>query len=79
MKADKSPTATSDGGELIASQFIKAPNVKGQSTAQLKDVIKSVENDPSDPVDQDRVSKQEEQIVKKYYDGISGGSPINKK
>jgi hypothetical protein len=72
FKAEKSPSQTNKGGELIASQFIKAPNVKGQSTAELQQVIKSAQNDAPDTVDQDRISKQEEAIIKKYYDSISG-------
>jgi hypothetical protein len=72
FKAEKSPSQTNKSGELIASQFIKAPNVKGQSTAELQKVIKAAQNDAPDTVDQDRISKQEEAIIKKYYDSISG-------
>lgn len=73
VKAEKSPTQTNSGGELIASQFIKAPNVAGQSRAELRKVIQSVVTDPAEPVDQDKIGRQEASIVKKYYDDLGSG------
>lgn len=70
MKPEQSPTKTDEKGELIASQFIKAINEKGTSTARAQEVIESAEKESAEEVEQDRISRQEASIVKKYFDDL---------
>jgi len=70
VKPEQSPTKTNDKGELIASQFIKAVNEKGTSTAEAQKVIETAEKESAEEVEQDRISRQEASIVKKYFDDL---------
>jgi hypothetical protein len=68
VKPEISPSQDDPNGRILASNYIKdnKPN-KGNSTASLQDVAKSALNDPTDEIDQERVSRQAQGAVKKYF------------
>ncbi|MBV8780048.1 MAG: hypothetical protein JO353_01510, partial [Phycisphaerae bacterium] len=43
---------------------------KGESKAQLKDVAASAIKDPTDEIDQDRISRQAQSVVRKYFNSM---------
>jgi hypothetical protein len=68
VKPEFSPSQDDEKGRILASNYIKdnKPN-KGNSTASLQDVAKSALNDPTDEVDQERISRQAQKAVKQYF------------
>ncbi len=67
-KTEMSPSQDNDAGKVLASSFIKAGTIKGESKAQLSNVAASAIKDAPDEVEQDRVSRQAQQVVKEYFE-----------
>jgi hypothetical protein len=59
-----------ENGLPISTRWVKAPAEKGTSTVALHDVIQSAEKDAADEVDQDRISRPEQAVVKRYFDDL---------
>ncbi len=57
-------------GRLLNSRFIKTTAEKGTSRVGIHDVIQSAEKDAADEVDQDRISRPEQAVVKRYFDDL---------
>ena len=67
VKEELSNSATIDKGKLLASNYVKASALKGESKAQLKQVVEAAETEATDEVDQTRVSRQAREAVKEYH------------
>ena len=48
----------------------KAKSIKGESKAQLQEVAAAAEKEATDEVDQERISRQGQEIVKGYFETI---------
>jgi len=57
-------------GKLLNSRFVKTTAEKGTSRVQLGEVVQSAEKDAADEVDQDRISRPEQAVVKRYFDDL---------
>jgi hypothetical protein len=67
VKEELSSSATIEKGKLLASNYVKASALKGESKAQLKRVTEAAETEATDEVDQTRVSRQAREAVKEYH------------
>jgi hypothetical protein len=67
VKEELSNSATIEKGKLLASNYVKASALKGESKAQLKQVVEAAETEATDEVDQTRVSRQAREAVKEYH------------
>ena len=67
VKEELSNSATIDKGKLLASNYVKASALKGESKAQLKQITEAAETEATDEVDQTRVSRQAREAVKEYH------------
>jgi hypothetical protein len=66
-----SRSKTDDKGKIVASNFVKAGALKGESKAKLQEIIKSNENEATDEVDSTRVSRQARDAVLEYNRSIA--------
>jgi hypothetical protein len=71
VKAELSNSQTIEKGKLLASNYVKASALKGESKAQLKRVVEAAESDAADEVDQSRVTRQARQAVKEYHRSVA--------
>ena len=60
-----------EAGRLIASTLIKADAIKGESKAQVQQIVESETKEATDEVDQQRVSRQAQQAVKQYFQSMA--------
>ena len=70
VKAEVSPSQDIETGRLLASTFVKAGTVKGESKEQLKEVAASAMKDATDEIDQQRVSRQAQKVVREYFSSM---------
>jgi hypothetical protein len=70
MKQEIDPSKDIDGGEILASRYVKAGIDPGQSVAGLKGVAVSGEQEEQDDIEQDHVSRDAQQSVKDYFSSI---------
>jgi hypothetical protein len=70
VKQELSKSDTIEKGKILASNFVKASALKGESKAQLKQVVEALETEATDEVDQTRVSRQAREAVKEYNRSI---------
>jgi hypothetical protein len=59
-----------ESGKLLASTFVKAGTVKGESKETLKTVTQAAEREATDEIDSEHVSKQAQGVVRKYFDTL---------
>ena len=59
-----------DKGQPVSSRPVKTPAETGTSHVALRDVMQSAEKDAADEVDQDRISRPEQAVVKRYFDDL---------
>lgn len=70
-KQELSHSDTIEKGKILASNFVKASALKGESKAKLQQVVESAETEATDEVDQSRVSRQAREAVKEYNRAIA--------
>jgi hypothetical protein len=74
-KAEKSPSQDQESGQVLARTFVRDRKIiRGESTAQVTAAARAAEEQASDEVDQERVSRQAARSVKNYFDSL-GGNP----
>ena len=81
FKAEVSKSHDDSGGKTIASTFIKADALKGESKAEVRQIVESETKVATDEVDQQRVSRQAQQAVKQYFQSMAkdaGAAPAAK-
>jgi chemotaxis protein histidine kinase CheA len=64
------PSKDIGGGKILASRYVKAGIDPGQSTAGLRDAAVSGEQEETQDIDQDHVSRDAQQAVKDYFSSI---------
>jgi hypothetical protein len=69
---EHSPSQDQENGKILASTFVKAEAIKGESKAQLKELLSQDARQPdqTDEIDQQRISRQDQEVVKKYFEAI---------
>lgn len=72
FKEEISKSADNDKGQILAQTLVKADAEKGESTAQLREVVRSNLQDATDEVDNQRISRQAQKAVRDYFTGITG-------
>lgn len=78
FKQEQAPSQTIDSGKIIASSFVKALSDKGKSNVGLSDVVQAAEKEATDEVEQDRISKPAQKVVKQYFDDLKRGTEEGK-
>ena len=78
FKAEVSKSHDDDKGRLIASSLIKADALKGESKAQVQEIVESQTKDATDEVDSQRVSRQAQKAVKEYFQSMAKDSGAKK-
>ena len=61
---------TDNKGKILASSFVKADAIRGDSKVGLSEAVAAAENDVTDEIEEERVSKQARQAVKEYFETI---------
>jgi hypothetical protein len=56
-----------DSGKLLATTFVKASALKGENKLELKQIAANAEKDETDEIDQDRISRQAQGVVREYF------------
>lgn len=70
VKQEFSPTENDEKGRILASTFVKAGSIKGESKAELQQALEASEKEATDEVDQERVSRQNQKIVREYFESM---------
>jgi len=70
VKQEVSPSQEDEKGRILASTFVKAGSIKGESKAQLQQALESSEKEATDEVDQERVSRQNQKVVREYFESM---------
>src|SRR5439155_13769254 len=67
VKQEVSQSQDQEGGKILASTLIKSKSIKGESHVATADVAKPPEQEATDEVEQERISKPAQQAVKEYF------------
>lgn len=67
MKAEIAPSKNIATGRILASSFVKAGDIKGNARAGLSKVAASALQDSTDDVNEQNISKQSQDVVKRYF------------
>ena len=73
FKREQAPSQTIQNGKIIASHFIKASAEKGTSRVAASEVAEAAEKEATDEVEQERISKPAQKVVKQYFDDLKKG------
>ena len=68
IKKEAAPVQDIANGRILASTFVKAGTVKGESKVELAKVAKAAEQDMADEVDEEAPSKENQKVVKDYFE-----------
>jgi hypothetical protein len=68
IKKEADPVQNIDNGKILASTFVKAGTVKGESKVALSKAAESALKDSTDEVDEESVSKESQKVVKDYFE-----------
>ncbi|MEO6435408.1 MAG: hypothetical protein ABIP55_06555 [Tepidisphaeraceae bacterium] len=66
-KEEMSPSQDIEGGKILASTLIKAQSLKGQSKVTAQTVAPPPEQEATDEIEQERISRPAQQAVKEYF------------
>jgi hypothetical protein len=72
VKQEIAPVQNNDKGKYLASTFVKAGSIKGDSHAQLQQAVQSAERDATDDVDSEAISGDAKKAVKGYFGQLAG-------
>lgn len=64
------PSQDNEKGKILASSFVKAASERGESEAELQEVLEREYNESTDEVEQDRIPAQAREAVKDYFDSV---------
>jgi DNA segregation ATPase FtsK/SpoIIIE-like protein len=67
VKEEISHSDDIDGGKILASTLIKAKTIKGESKVGAENVAPPPVQDQTDEIEQERISRQAQESVKKYF------------
>jgi hypothetical protein len=67
LKEEVDTSERIDSGKLLATTFVKASALKGENKLELKQIAAAAEKDETDEIDQDRISRQAQGVVREYF------------
>ena len=67
LKEEMAPSQDIEGGKILASTLIKAQSLKGDSKVSAQDVAPPPEQEATDEIEQERISRPAQQAVKEYF------------
>ncbi len=67
VKTEFAPTQDQKEGQILASYFVKAGSIKGESKAELQQIVANIDKENTDEVDQDRIPRAAAAAVKEYF------------
>jgi hypothetical protein len=71
VKKEVSPSQDDEKGKILASNFIKDNHpIRGKSEMSLKDVARAAEKEQTDEVDEERVSRSAQKVVREYFNSM---------
>lgn len=72
---DETDSQQKDGkGKVLASNFVKAGSLKGDAKMQLHDVLPPTNQDAADEVGEQRVPRQDQDVVRGYFGNLERDS-----
>lgn len=75
-KKESSPTQNQEKGRLLASSFIKDNKpIKGAARADLKEVATAAQQEAADEVDQERITRNAQNVVREYFGSLEKEEP----
>jgi len=78
VKQEISQSADIESGRILANTLVKDRSIKGESKAKLSEVATAALSEQTDEVDQERISRQAQKVVKGYFETLqqeAGGAP----
>ncbi len=70
VKTEISQSEDIESGAILANTLVKDKSIKGESKAKLSEVAQSALSEKTDEVDQERISRQAQKVVKGYFETI---------
>ena len=71
MKKEVSPSQDDENGKILASNYIKDNKpIRGSSSMSLRDVACSAVNDKTDEIDDERISRSAQRVVREYFSSM---------
>lgn len=67
LKEEMAPSQDIEGGKILASTLIKSQTIKGESTVAAQSVAAPPEQEATDEIEQERISRPAQQAVKEYF------------
>jgi polyhydroxyalkanoate synthesis regulator phasin len=74
VKQELSESQTNEKGKILASSFVKAGSIKGDSKVGLSDAVLQEQQDAADEVDEDRIPRAASEAVKNYFQTLKDDS-----
>jgi hypothetical protein len=74
VKQELSESQTNEKGKILASSFVKAGTIKGESKVGLSDAVLQEQQDAADEVDEDRIPRAASEAVKNYFQTLKDDS-----
>ena len=71
IKQEVSNSQDVESGRILASTFVKSQSIKGESKAELREVVESNFKEAADEVDQTRVSRPAQKAVREYFSNVT--------
>lgn len=71
VKQEVSQSQEDEKGKILASRWVQAGSIKGESKAALADVAASAEQAQTDEVEQERITGQAREAQKKYFNSLA--------
>jgi hypothetical protein len=79
VKPEMDPTQDDENGRNLAINLIKDTNpLKGKSNETLRDLATRAQQEQTDEIDQERVSRQAQNAVKEYFSSVAKDAPEQK-
>lgn len=75
FKDEISKSQDNEKGRILASSFVKADQLIGESTAGLREVIQSNVQDSADEIDRQRIGRQAANAVRDYFKTLGVDAP----
>ena len=73
FQKELAPSEADEKGKFTSVRFVKAMSEKGSSKIEMSNVVDQAEKDSADEVDQDRITRSEQAVVKRYFDDLKNG------
>ena len=70
MKQEVDSSEDIESGAILANTLVKDRSIKGESKAKLSEVAASALSEATDEIDQERISRQAQKVVKGYFETL---------